>query len=483
VVIGRGAVALLLAAVAATTTQAQDRDRTVLYRQDGLTVRGHFQAGVNLVLEENLFWDLAKVFAPTSGFDADTVWLEGYVKPGISFERTLSTHDVLYGKLSGVLSGTLGTDAYDTGDTGRGTLEEAYVGYRYAQPGGVLFDLSGGRRELKLGTGMLIENGGSSGFERGALKLGPRKAWERAAIARIAFAGLQSTTFYLDPNETEANDSRNALAGTDARYDSRNGGYLGVTFAHVVNSEAPYPKAAPGGIGAPSVISGAREGLNALNAYARTDRFTGPLSGLFLTTDLAYEWNDAIDLRAWAARGQVGWQFEQHPWRPMLMYTFQTFSGDDPDTPTLERFDPLFFEGSPSAWATGSKSSFTFINSNVHAHQLTFSVNATPQDRITLRYAHIRANELRSPIQFGQATRFDVATGQGIVAGVTNPHLADDVFLEYFRIINQEHVSHRRRGPARNRRSTRTRDIPCGRRRPAGASSSDDRSARGLVLR
>ena len=119
------------------------------------------------------------------------------------------------------------------------------------------------------------------------------------------------------------------------------------------------------------------------------------------------------------------------------MYTFQTFSGDDPDTATLERFDPLFFEGSPSAWATGSKSSFTFINSNVHAHQLTFSVNPTPQDKFTLRYAHIRANELLSPIQFGQATRFDLATGQGIVAGVTDPHLADDVFLEYFRIINQ----------------------------------------------
>ena len=28
-------------------------------------------------------------------------------------------------------------------------------------------------------------------------------------------------------------------------------------------------------------------------------------------------------------------------------------------------------------------------------------------------------------------------TGRGIVAGVTDPHLADDVFLEYSRIINK----------------------------------------------
>jgi hypothetical protein len=29
-----------------------------------------------------------------------------------------------------------------------------------------------------------------------------------------------------------------------------------------------------------------------------------------------------------------------------------------------------------------------------------------------------------------------VTTGAGIVAGVTDPHLADDIYLEYFRIIN-----------------------------------------------
>jgi hypothetical protein len=309
--------------------------------------------------------------------------------------------------------------------------------YRLERPDGTFIDISGGRRPLKLGTGMLVENGASSGFERGALKLGPRKAWERAAIARFGFMNATSTTFYLDPNETEANNSRNALAGTDLRYDSKQGGYAGVTYLNILRSEAPYPKAAPGGFGIPSVIPNARDGLNALNFYGRTNRFSGPLAGLFLTTDVAYEWNDDIDMRAWAARGQAGYTFEQHRWRPMLMYTYQTFSGDDPNTQRLERFDPLFFEGSPSSWATGSKSSFTFINSNVQAHQIALSINPTRQDKFTLRYAHIRVGELRSPIQFGQATRFDVATGSGVVAGVTDTHLADDVFLEYFRLVNQ----------------------------------------------
>jgi len=149
---------------------------------------------------------------------------------------------------------------------------------------------------LKLGTGMLVENGGSSGFERGALKLGPRKAWERAAIARFGFAAATSTVFYLDPNETKANDSKNELAGIDLRLDSKTGGYAGLTYLNVLNSEAPYPKAAPGGIGLPDVIPNAREGLNALSFYARTNRFTGSLAGFFLTGDAAYEMRSTCGL-------------------------------------------------------------------------------------------------------------------------------------------------------------------------------------------
>jgi hypothetical protein len=430
------ALAVLIGLSDITVAGDASRDPMRLYDRDGLIVRGHFQAGVNLVGEQNLFWDLDRTFAPTANYDADTVWLEGYIKPGASFEKAIAPGEVIYGKVSAVLSGTLGSDAYGTGDTGRLTLEDAYLGYRVERADGFRLDLSGGRRELRLGSGMLIENGGSSGFERGALKFGPREAWERAAIARLGFAGVTMTSFYLDPNETETNDSDNSLAGGDLRWDGKEGGYAGLTYAHVLTSEVPYPKAAPGGIGIPSVIPNARKGLNALNAYARSEAFSGSLRGLFFTADFAYEWNDDIDLRAWAGRGQVGYTVPGHAWRPMVMYSYQTFSGDDPDTNRLERFDPLFFDGAPSAWATGSKSAFTFINSNVNAHQLTFRVSPTEQDTFTLRYAHIRANELRSPIQFGQATRFDVTTGQGVVAGVTDPHLADDVFLEYMRVIN-----------------------------------------------
>ncbi|NRB02956.1 MAG: alginate export family protein [Rhodobacteraceae bacterium] len=407
----------------------------LLHDANGVTVRGHLQFGLNAVRETNIFWDLAATTAPGSGFDPDTSWLESYIKPGISFSSQLDSGATLYGKVSAVASYTLGTDAFDTGDTGATTLEEAYLGLRGDWANGVYYDVSLGPRELTLGTGMLIANGATSGFERGALKFGPRKAWERAAIAKFSYQDLTATGFYLDPNELPSTDGQNELAGIDLRFDPKAGGYLGLTYVDVLNSTSPYPQAAPGGAGAPSVTPGAREGTQTLGVYGKTAPFQGALADWTLTGEVAYQWNDRIDLRARAGRLTVGRAFPDLPWSPNLTLSYQSFSGDDPNTSTLERFDPLYYQGSPSAWATGSKSASTFINSNVNALSLALQVKPSPKDTITLRYAHIRANELNSPVQFGQATRVDV--NGNVVAGVTEAHLADDLFLEYSRIINR----------------------------------------------
>jgi len=77
-----------------------------------------------------------------------------------------------------------------------------------------------------------------------------------------------------------------------------------------------------------------------------------------------------------------------------------------------------------------------FINSNVNAHQLVLSVAPSARDTITLRAARINANKLRSPIQFGQATRVEFEDGIAQpITGVTRKHLSDDLYLEYRRVM------------------------------------------------
>ena len=413
-----------------TPVFAQEQDPMVVYNSDDTTVRTHLQFGLNLVAERTLFWDLAAVTAPSADFDPDTEWLEVYVKPGLSFQRRLETGAILYGKFSAVASYTWGTDAFDTGDEGDGTLEEYYLGLSGDLTEDLAYDVSLGARELTLGTGMLIANGATSGFERGALKFGPRKAWERSVIAKLSSGETTGTLFYLDPNELPSKDSGNELAGFDLRRDFEAGGYLGATFVHVLSSDSPYPQAGT----PPTVIPGAREGTNTINLYAKSNPYDGSLVNWTFSGDLALQRNNDVDLEAWAGRVTASYAFDA-PWSPSLTFGYQTFSGDDPDTAKLERFDPLYYQGSPSAWATGSKSASTFLNSNVQAYTLALRAKPTQQDTLTLRYAHIRANELNSPIQFGQATRVD--DSGNLVTGVTAAHLADDLFLEWSRVINR----------------------------------------------
>ena len=424
-------------ALSGAKTHAQEQDRWVLYDANGTTVRATLQFGANLVSEANLFWNLSDFAAPGSGFETDATWLELYVIPGLEFESALAGGWGAYGRISVVGSYTVGTDAFDTGDTGRWTLEDGFLGVRAPLGSGATVDLSFGAQPLRLGTGMLISDGGADGFERGALKFGPRRAWEMTGVAVLETRDVTGTLFYIDPRERPETDGDNVLAGLDLRYDDPVGGFLGFTYVNVLQSGSPYPQAAAAGGGAPTVIDGARDGTETLSVYAQTNPFRGAFENVFVTADLAYQWNEKIDLTAWAGRIEVGHRFPNARWSPVLSYSYRTFSGDDPDTAELERFDPLYYDGGPSAWATGFKSAMLFINSNVQSHNLSLTLQPTERDTITLRYAHVRANELLSPVQFGQATRVDLdgATGN-VVSGVTDPHLSDDFFVEYRRIIN-----------------------------------------------
>jgi hypothetical protein len=72
----------------------------------------------------------------------------------------------------------------------------------------------------------------------------------------------------------------------------------------------------------------------------------------------------------------------------------------------------------------------------VNAHRLSLALTVTPRDLVTFRYAHVRANELNSPVQFGQATRLTFTGGiPALATGVTTHHLSDDVLAEYTRVL------------------------------------------------
>ena len=413
---------------------SQNGNPLLFIDSDRLTVQGHLQFGINAVAETNLFWDLADV--PEFDFDSDTQWLESYIKPGLSTIYILNQSSKIYTKISTVASSTLGVDAFDSRNEEGITLEEAHIGYAITTRDSLNIDLSVGSKELKLGTGMLIANGASSGFERGALKFGPRKAWDKAAILKISKKQFYNTLFFIEPNELSSNKTNNQLVGVDVGLHRSNDKFIGISYIKVLESEAPYPRAAANGDGPPIITPGDRKDLNAISTYLKSRPFK-KINHLFTALDFSYQWNDRINMSSWGGRIQIGYDLYKTSWRPTIMYSLQIFSGDDPNTLQQERFDPLYFEGNPSSWSTGSKSSMVFINSNVLSHGVSLRLAPTKKDVLTFRYAHISAVELRSPIQFGQATRVDFSDDiSSVISGVNSYNLADDLFLEYNRIIN-----------------------------------------------
>lgn len=421
-----GLAALLLGmALTPSSVLAQEQEGSVtLFEGGGFTVKAGMDIGLQIVLQNQAFWNLGESVGPED-YNSSPTWGETYAKPFLTFNGTVGSMDI-YGKLSAVGVLNIGTDVYAIEDAKKIVLEDAYVGIRNDT-----VDLSFGSQPYQLGTGMLIADGGGDGFERGAIIFGPRRAWEMTAIARLTTGSTKVEAFYLDPRELESGDTKTELAGIGATQEFAPGRSIGIGGGTVLTSEQLWVQAAPGGVGAPVFIENGRDGMDFLTAWgnwAVNEQFN-------LAADVAWQRSNVQDMRAWGGRVQLTYSFTDAPWQPRIGYTFQTFSGDDPATPEQERFDPLFYDGSPAAWGSGSNASLVFLNTNVNAHQIWAAATITPRDFVTARYYHVRANELLSPLQFGQGTRLDPAGSPTLISGVVDAHLSDDLYFEYTRVV------------------------------------------------
>lgn len=378
------------------------------------------------------WWNLSETFAPSAQYKPDRAWGELWIKPGVTTEFVLNDTAQLYSGLSYVGSGNIGRDVFEQGNRGLYAIEDGYLGLRVGdREQASQWDISYGRQQYKIGSGMLISVGAYNGFERGATTSFARRAWEEAGLVKWSKGPLSIDGFYLNPNELRSSDTQTRLAGAKTELALGATQTVGLAYMNVFESTLPYVKAPV------QLIPNGREGLNTIHAFNRWNPIREIAPSFYFAGDYAYQWNDRIDMSANAFSGEIGNQFQSLPFAPKLAYTFRSFQGDDPTTTQFEKFDPLFYEGSPVLWATGSNGSFTFINSNVQSHKLFFNLAVSERDTLSFHYWHVRADQKNSPIQFGQAGRLVVVGGEPqLVSGVSNSHLSDDFYVENFRILS-----------------------------------------------
>jgi hypothetical protein len=372
---------------------------------------------------------------PPSDFDGNLAWSELWLEVGANLNAR-GEAGTLYGSLSLGGSQTLGTDSFDQTDQGTWLLERAFLGFRTEAPeGNWNIDISAGQQDFGAGTGMLLWQGAGNGFERGALNIVQRTAWSMAALGKVSNGKTTFQGFFLNPNETESNDTETELAGALWRYDHSPQTNVGAYYLSVLQSKQIYPLP-----DLPLFIENGRDGLQAVQAFARLDGNDFGVANAWLRGEFAYEWNDdlagATGMQAWAGYGELGYRFASVPMAPAISYAFATFSGDDPGTSEYERFDPLFYGNGLDNWWFGANGSYAFLNANLNYHRFTLQLAPTHADFLKFQYVITNANELNSPIQFGQAARLDLEQG-GLIVGAPESHLADEFYGEWTHLFSQ----------------------------------------------
>ncbi|RPH41229.1 MAG: hypothetical protein EHM87_20225 [Burkholderiales bacterium] len=419
-------IAALLLALAATGAHAQPAPPA----DDGWVLS--LEGAVQGIAQSNPFWGLAQTYAPTAGYDTRIGWIEAYVRPGARGERRLDAATSVYGGVSMVASGTLGSDVFQQGDTGRLGIDDAFLGLRHALAGGTRLDLSAGAQRYVLGQGLVLAVGAGNGFERGAATLAPRRAWGMSAIARASHGPATLEAFWLDPNELPSGDTGTRLAGGRAEWSAGGSTAIGVAWFQVLRSTAPYPQAPL------SLIESGRDGLRTTDAYLRWAPDSGPLAGLSVAGELALQRNDRIAMKAVGYGAEVAYVLAGLPLRPRLSWSPRYFSGDDPGTSgRLERFDALFYDGAPQTWSSGGNGSFAFYNSNVRVDRFRVDLSVSARDFVSVNYWNVRAAQANSPLQYGQGARI-TPTGSGfaLVTGVPTRPLSQELYVEWTRVLS-----------------------------------------------
>ena len=378
VTLGKGAAAGSKRGYLATGKAAE---LPVLYDADGTYVRAKFEA-LSLYYANNNAWygqpdqmlagnPLVQGQPAGKGYDD---WLEGYLHYGLYGITPLMESAYVYGGVSGISSGSTGQELFTDETRGYTYFEDAYAGIVAGQTdekgNRLAFNFSAGRQRFTLANAFLIANTAANGDDRAALQANARWSADMLALAQVAYNDTKLEGFYLDPDELPVLETHTRYAGVNLETRPLPGLFLGASYVNVPQSDYAY-------YGATGQI-GTREGLNVFDGRFTYSPHAPNVPGPFFGGEAALQTHSEIDMLAKAGYLEAGYRFPTTPWSPSLSYRISYFSGDDPDTETYERWDPLLSGGTGEQWVQGANHFKVVQDSNVIAQRVQASFRPLP---------------------------------------------------------------------------------------------------------
>jgi hypothetical protein len=293
-------------------------------------------------------------------------WAEFGVEPGLSLEMPMGAGK-LFGKVSGVYTTTAADDAsgltIGLDDTDEFTLEQAHIGWKaedlFDGIEGDTFSIAFGRQDYNIGTGLLINDGGGDGGERGGWYVGMRKAFSDAIIASL------DTDKWLVEGFTLRNRPRDGGTKGEA-----NGANLEYSFGESMTLGATYMQVDP-----------KLENVEVLDVGSVRIDWHGP-GGLGLSGEYVEESSSQADATGYY--GQISYAPKDTRWSPVLSYRYASFDGDDPATADDESFREVAYGFTDwGSWYQGEiTGEYVFGNANLNSHLVRLKMQ--PQEGLTL---------------------------------------------------------------------------------------------------
>ncbi|MEE4121198.1 MAG: alginate export family protein, partial [Paracoccaceae bacterium] len=293
-----------------------------------------------------------------------------------------------FGAASALYSVSRGQDIFTDADRDFLHPDKGYVGLLYADPDtGNTAQLSFGRQTWTLNTGFLISmiSGSSNAGERGATYLGPRNTTDFSALFNGEVGRARFAAFYVDPDEIEDLESNTTFAGLNLGWQFTDAFTMDASLITIPTSDGAYRT--------PSGEALAREGTTTWGARALWRPATPDHA--WIEGEAYHQTNDAYAMAANAWYGTVGYIARSHPWSPSLSYRYASFSGDDPDTDTFERFDGLMTNGFGN-WLQGMAFGKVYRNANLDTHRIQANVAPREGMNLTFEWHRLRAGELNN---------------------------------------------------------------------------------------
>jgi hypothetical protein len=385
-----------------------------VYRDDRI------QLQPRLELQAGGFWERNPWLGESRaviGDDADD-WGEGSVEAGMTATVSLGSRGTLEARYSYLGAWTRGgIDAAgsnlpdETAESG--LVEDLYLRWRSGELlsglGEDALELSVGRQDYRVGTGFLFWDGATSGGSRGAHWLGPRSAFELAAIARLKTGPLTSEAVYLSADEKPDDDTR--MVGVNFEWTFEKLGSAGLGYYRVHRSD-----------------DDELDGLWLIDARVSLTPFSS-LPHLSLSGEYVFEKNSGR-LEAHGYYAEVGYAFEECAWTPFVSYRFALFSGDKSGGSRDEGFRPFFYGSSEwGTWHQGEILGYYVLeNRNLLTHTVRLRFAPPKAVAVSLLYFHQRLDERTGSID---------TPGGASLGDVDSKHVGDEIDLAVDWTVNR----------------------------------------------